>query len=288
MNTDEFTRACEHCGKTFELSTKSSKDRRRQRKYCSAKCHSDAVSALSKHSVKTCPSCGRDHRKATTLCAKCYHLAPREYYKADDTGDRRYSKHCIACGTVFYKPYSCSVREWDEQRKFCSRKCYAISQTHEPKTCKKCGKQIKSESPIAKFCSRECRNDSFRKPLPLCEMCGETCSKHNARFCSPGCKKEWYRGENVYNYAGGDAREIHNSSFWHTVAKQIRERDKVCQNCGAHPDQVGTLHVHHIVPYRISHDHSLENLVALCNPCHSKVETAWLKQNGYRNTKSTK
>lgn len=30
--------------------------------------------------------------------------------------------------------------------------------------------------------------------------------------------------------------------------------------------------VHHIIPFRISRSHSLDNLICLCKPCHSKEE----------------
>lgn len=36
-------------------------------------------------------------------------------------------KHCSICNTVFAKPVSCSIKEWEIKRKFCSHKCYAKS-----------------------------------------------------------------------------------------------------------------------------------------------------------------
>ena len=33
------------------------------------------------------------------------------------------TKKCIQCGEIFQKPSSCSKKDWDETRKFCSTKC---------------------------------------------------------------------------------------------------------------------------------------------------------------------
>ena len=46
-----------------------------------------------------------------------------------------------------------------------------------------------------------------------------------------------------------------------------------CQYCGNKDD----VHVHHIVPYRISKDNSLNNLISLCRSCHTTEDMAFLK-----------
>lgn len=35
---------------------------------------------------------------------------------------------------------------------------------------------------------------------------------------------------------------------------------------------MGRLHVHHIVPYRLTHDNDNANLIPLCPKCHKNVE----------------
>jgi len=192
------------------------------------------------------------------------------------------TKHCAVCGKIFSKPTVCSMTEWVNQRKFCSRSCYWIAKKKVlDRPCANCGKAMpyNSSNPKQRFCSYECSSASQRKPLPLCEMCGETCHRTTRRFCSRECKVAWYRGDNVYNYAGGQARDHYASSFWMERAQLVRERDKVCQHCGVSPDQAGTLHVHHIIPWRFSHDDSLENLIALCSSCHKKAD-AIIEHNG--------
>ena len=34
-----------------------------------------------------------------------------------------YQKDCLLCGATFYKPYTCSKKVWEENRRFCSQKC---------------------------------------------------------------------------------------------------------------------------------------------------------------------
>jgi hypothetical protein len=56
---------------------------------------------------------------------------------------------------------------------------------------------------------------------------------------------------------------------WNTIRKNILERDNhCCKICGSSDK----LHIHHIVPYKISKDNSPENLVTLCPTCHVAVE----------------
>lgn len=56
---------------------------------------------------------------------------------------------------------------------------------------------------------------------------------------------------------------------WKTIRRLAVERDGAkCALCGS----TDRIQVHHIVPYRYSHSHDLENLVTLCRSCHSKEE----------------
>lgn len=192
------------------------------------------------------------------------------------------SRQCLVCGTVFYKPTNCSATEWQEQRRYCSYRCYWIAKRKTlDRPCAHCKKQFPytSSNPNQRYCSVTCRDAAMRKSLPLCETCGETCNKASRRFCSRECKVEWYRGTNVYNYVGGRAGRHYASSFWLERASSVRERDRVCRHCGASPETVGTLHVHHVIPRRLSHDDSLDNLIALCRRCHKKAEDA-IRRNG--------
>ena len=132
------------------------------------------------------------------------------------------------------------------------------------------------------YCSHKCSSKVVPqcqpKALPRCEVCGKETKKHFRRFCSSECKVEWYRGKEVYNYLGGQARDHYASSFWLELANKIRMRDKVCQSCGRTPRKGQQLHVHHIDPWRNTKDDSEANLIALCPACHKKADWELLKK----------
>lgn len=191
------------------------------------------------------------------------------------------TKTCPVCGNAFSKNASTSLRTWNTQTKFCSHECYWIAKKKPPCVCEICGKEFKPVGEpfsTAKYCSRACFGISCRNPLPLCEVCGKPCKKHGRRFCSQECSKAGYRGEKVYNYVGENFRKDSSPidyAAWMKVAREIRERDRVCSHCGKTPEQNGrALDVHHIVPFRISHSNSPSNLIALCRSCHKKADSA--------------
>lgn len=65
-----------------------------------------------------------------------------------------------------------------------------------------------------------------------------------------------------------------NKKEWEKLADRVRKRDKnTCRKCG----KVGKrkLPVHHIIPYKISRDHSMKNLITLCRKHHTKEENKY-------------
>lgn len=72
--------------------------------------------------------------------------------------------------------------------------------------------------------------------------------------------------ENNPNWRGG--WEDYYGPDWESQRRLALKRDnKTCNKC----EMMGNT-IHHIVPYRVSHDNSLENLLTLCPNCHSKIE----------------
>ena len=88
-----------------------------------------------------------------------------------------------------------------------------------------------------------------------------------------------YRGENNWWWSGGTVE--YRGKDWNRQKRKARERDNhTCQRCGKTKEQVGkNLDVHHIIPYILSEDNSLENLVTLCPSCHKITEWEWRKEN---------
>lgn len=79
------------------------------------------------------------------------------------------------------------------------------------------------------------------------------------------------RGARNANWRGGHSD--YRGPDWEQQRKLALARDNhACQHCGA--TECG-LQVHHVVPFRISHDNALTNLLTLCPSCHSRAEAAW-------------
>ena len=80
-------------------------------------------------------------------------------------------------------------------------------------------------------------------------------------------------GENCHWWKGGitpiSVIRI-NSQQWRKRRIECYKRDGYrCQLCGVFEKRLAA---HHIIPWRISHDDSLENLITVCPKCHNKLE----------------
>ena len=137
-----------------------------------------------------------------------------------------------------------------------------------------------------KFCSLSCsiswnNKKRARGKVVNCENCGKEIyripsyiERNSHHFCSKDCEFEWKRGENHPRYHGG-----YDSKYgrgWKRQRNLAIERDKICKNCGTSEN----LDVHHIIPFKISKDNSLSNLIVLCKSCHSSIgNTYWKLEN---------
>lgn len=76
------------------------------------------------------------------------------------------------------------------------------------------------------------------------------------------------QGAKHANWKGG--RSLTRGSGWVSKREQVWLRDNyTCRVCGSKPK---ILHTHHIIPYRITHDNSLGNLITVCRSCHTKLD----------------
>lgn len=91
------------------------------------------------------------------------------------------------------------------------------------------------------------------------------------------------KGSKNWNWKGGISQSYikHLSERkWHNIRKQVYKRDNyTCQICQIqYKDKNGKgMNVHHIIPYRISQDDNLTNLITLCDSCHIKEERKYCK-----------
>ena len=81
--------------------------------------------------------------------------------------------------------------------------------------------------------------------------------------------------ERHFNWKGGITPETQRriqSIKWKQIRKQVYKRDNwICQVCGKHC-QKKEIQCHHVIPYRITQDNSMDNLITLCSSCHMKEE----------------
>lgn len=124
----------------------------------------------------------------------------------------------------------------------------------------------------ARYCSMECYKNSRREDRK-CKSCGTTFSvirsaisdRTNAsgNFCNRSC---------YHNYLGQPERIKGRGSRWSAIRKEARQRAPFCAMCG----KLRPLDVHHIIPFRLTHDNRQANLIPLCKRHHKQVEGTFL------------
>lgn len=124
--------------------------------------------------------------------------------------------------------------------------------TKQPYCSMKCKQEHHSVERECDFCSTK-----FRLAKSLTE---DGPSNSAGRFCSRACYNSWMcRGGRVTG----------RGSQWKTTRDEVVNDAPFCGRCGSILKQ---LQVHHIVPYRLTHDNARKNLIPLCVKCHKKVE----------------
>lgn len=218
--------------------------------------------------LSKCPACGIEFahypsRPAKHCSNKCAGLA-----NAGNLGARILRKYekvtmpCEGCGT----PITDTTKA---RRRFCSLPCY--------------GKWMVATGKILR------NNPNFRqgvKPVTrvtidcaICEKPMELKKSHakRRRCCSLRCAGAYralhFTGEKNGAWRGGYLPYYGPS--WRPARRRIWERDKVCQDCGVGPRELGKkLDVHHIKLFRTfgveRHEEANAdaNLVGLCFVCH--------------------
>jgi len=133
--------------------------------------------------------------------------------------DETQSKYCLVCGKKFLKPQTCSVKTWEEKRKYCSHECYSstliekhIYKKNRKKICIVCGKEYICNRNGENFenqksCSKQCgvvlrsgsNNCNFGKPM-------SDISKNKVSSSLKG-REVWNKGlvlgEKAPNWKGG-------------------------------------------------------------------------------------
>ncbi len=95
-------------------------------------------------------------------------------------------------------------------------------------------------------------------------------------------KHEFKKGQKPWNYVDGRSKLRSPARYgddWDKIRFIIYRRDNfTCQDCGIPMGNFKeAFHVHHKIPFLVSFDNSLNNLITLCKSCHSKEEMRLMK-----------
>ena len=220
-------------------------------------------------SIKPYARNAKIHIEEKWVCQKCGKELYQKPYK---------NETCICKGR--YKHYKkCNCGEFyivKDNEKFCSARCrgYELSKRQKPIeiTCKNCGKVfVRYVGNVNKnahnlFCSKEC-SIKFRKGERItreCKHCGKefTIYKSSLKTNASGnyCSKRCYWNDMTVPKKGyngfGAAKRLYFG------------KEQICAICGT----TNKIHIHHIIPNRLTQDQSKENLIPLCARHHIMIE----------------
>jgi hypothetical protein len=134
--------------------------------------------------------------------------------------------------------------------------------------CKNCGKPVRKSLGYT-YCSIACKKAGSHEPR-VCKECGKTFEIYKSalrvgtnasgNFCSRQCYNKWMCKT---------SRVTGRGSRWKKIRDKAISRHPFCALCGT----THNLQVHHISPFRLTHDNSQENLIPLCTKHHKVVES---------------
>ena len=95
-------------------------------------------------------------------------------------------------------------------------------------------------------------------------------------------KHEFKKGQIPWNYIDGRSKIRSPDRYgddWSNIRMLIYRRDNfTCQHCLLRMSKYKEgFHVHHKIPFLVSFDNSLNNLITLCKSCHTKEEMRLMK-----------
>jgi hypothetical protein len=297
---------CPVCGTVFAYSRRAT---------CSSQCFSRLQSLRmrpdqgdgdqAKCEVCSClfipPSTNRQRKTCSSACRS-------EQIRRSHLKRPRQRLKCRACKKDFTPPRN-------SMRRTCSRRCLgdvirrrraAGRRSPSEKPCAVCGKTMQLSSDAAADNKQTCSSTCFQALCSVkkgglgeatCEGCDKTYSisrfyvRAGRRFCGDACRLRWFVkqtpvGEGNPNWKGGGGNDKrYYGPSWPEAKRQTRLRaNNTCEECGKTRAELGkTLHVHHVMPFRLFtverhlEANALCNLRCVCASCHVKIE--WREAN---------
>ncbi|MEE6208682.1 HNH endonuclease signature motif containing protein [Salarchaeum sp. III] len=233
-----------------------------------------------------CPACGK--QLPTEQGVRQHHTKVH--------GDPLPNRTCADCNRDFYDPKS--------RRTYCDD-CYSeagekngnYQNAKETAACERCGDTFDYYPSEKKgvYCSDCVENADGLLPenpaerervVTECPACGSgntvvpsRAANSRGVFCDSSCYGAWLSehvvGETHHQWAGGPIQ--YGRTWWRVRRRALRRDQYRCQRCLRSEGQLPRRpDVHHIRPVREfenpSDAHRLDNVVALCRPCHRRVE----------------
>jgi hypothetical protein len=169
-------------------------------------------------------------------------------------------------------------------RVFCSKACSSLGRTGKP-----CPKSVKrsDKGRRGNFVSKPCKNcNTLMKVQPSLKDRKNYCT----RICYEQHKSVLFKGENNPAYKNGSSfrKRDYRGDNWNAVRMLVYRRDGFCcTECGCKcvgrrdvgKDETNRIiQCHHIEPYKINKNNSMDNLRTLCLRCHGIIEAQCKKQ----------
>ena len=198
--------------------------------------------------------------------------------------EKPYKNQCCQCKGRFIHFRKCDCGQWfldaHYDKKYCSEYCrgYLITlNKHKPVEliCEQCGKEFTRyfgniKNPKHIFCSKQCKQEHFKaqKQIRKCLNCCKEFEVYNSILSG----KTNASGNYCCNKCYYDSMRFLDNP--HRYGKEFKQNKKkyfknsFCVICGTNRN----IHIHHIIPFRLTQDNSVQNLVPLCSSHHKIFE----------------
>lgn len=281
---------CSTCGKPKTIPMWKYRNNKNKRFYCDTECKLVGT----RRKINTvCDYCGKNYE-----VHKSQFERTNKHYCCTDCKYKGQNKTIlINCSWCDKEIVVCNFELNRSNNHFCDKKCQGLFKRNKIDIkCSNCNNDLKTypsriNSQNNCFCNSKCMGEWMSKNLlgennPKYNSIKTTCCycsneivvknnqfiMYNSHFCDKICYGKWQvknrTAESNFNWRGGKSFEKYPVSFNNDVKNKIKERDGYkCQICGK--IKGSDLHIHHI-DY-IKENTYDENLITLCNSCHSKT-----------------
>lgn len=198
--------------------------------------------------------------------------------------DKPKNNETCSCHGRFRRFRKCGCGKWfcaSNGNKFCND-CIRINRDQPgvgllTVTCAYCGNQFQRFAGNIKgkklFCDINCKREYERSRWleRTCMQCGKQFMVRESAIRSTNatghyCSRECYE------------KSLHKegSKYWRDGFERVKREHfkgvQFCAICGT----TKNIHIHHIIPFKMTHDNGLDNLIPLCGSHHTRVERIWL------------